>query len=74
MQSNKILHIKNCYFNLPDNFNGTLGEALMLMANRLIQAEAYREVRKSECCDLYQHLMESDRSKCIMEYEVIDAE
>lgn len=73
MQSNKVLHIKNCYFNLPDGFNGTLGEAMILMANRLIQAEAYKEVRKGECCD-YQYLIENNRSKCVMEYEVIDVE
>lgn len=74
MKSKKILHIKDCYFNLPDDFNGTLGEALILMSNRAIQAEVYKEMYNSVCFDTYDYLVNSDRSKCVMQYEFIDAD
>ena len=77
MNSNKVLHITNCYFNLPDDFSGTLGEALMLMANRAIQAEAYKEVRDGRHYDSNEYLerlIENDKSKCILKYEVIELE
>nr|DAF71171.1 MAG TPA: hypothetical protein [Caudoviricetes sp.] len=32
MVSNKLFYIEECWFNLPDDFNGTCGEALMLLA------------------------------------------
>lgn len=32
MVSSKLFYIKECWFNLPDDFNGTCGEALMLLA------------------------------------------
>ena len=68
--NNKILHIKECYFKLTDNFEGTLGEALLLMSNRLVQSEAYKEVHKPICTDLYDYLINSD-SKAIIAYEFI---
>lgn len=72
MKSNKIFHIKECYFNLPDNFDGTLADALMLMANRAVQAKAYNEIYKHEnVTDLHEHLIKADRSKCVIEYEFI---
>ena len=44
MKTNKTLHIMECYFNLPDDFNGSLGDALMLMAHRAKEAELYNEI------------------------------
>lgn len=73
MKSNKILHIKEAYLNLPNDFNGTLGEALMLMAKRAILAEQYSEVNKGISFDLYDDLIKSEKSKCIIAYEIIDA-
>ena len=74
MKSNKLLRIYEGYFNLPDDFNGTFGEALMLMANRAKEAEVYDEVNVyyDECFDLYGHLKDNDKTKCIIRYEIVD--
>ena len=37
MLSKKLLTIKECQFNLPDNFDGTLGDALMLLAKKRLE-------------------------------------
>ena len=39
MVSNKLFYIKECWFNLPDDFNGTCGEALMLLAKYRLEQE-----------------------------------
>lgn len=74
MKTNKTLLIYGCCFNLPDNFNGTLGDALMLMANKAKQAEAYNEI--NVCCDehgdLYSRLINNDKIKCSIQYEIIN--
>lgn len=74
MKSNKLLRIYECYFNLPNDFNGTLSDALMLMANRAKEAEIYNEVNKyyDEWIDLYEHLRDNDRAKCSIRYDIID--
>ena len=71
MKSNKILRVKNLYFNLPDNFNGTLGDAFTLITNRMIEAEAYNEVSELKIIDPLNHLLDSDEIKCLIEYEII---
>lgn len=69
----KSLHIKECFFELPSDFYGSLGSALMLMANRAIQAEAYKEVYDGGCYDLYEYFTGKDRKgKCVIDYEIID--
>lgn len=73
MKTNKILHITECYFNLPDDFMGTLGNALMLLANAALQAEAYKEIERSEKCTL-EALENKDRVKCIMGYELLETQ
>ena len=74
MKSNKLLRIYECYFNLPNDFNGTLGDALMLMANRAKQAEAYNEISLyyDEYFDAYGHLKENDKAKYSIRYNIID--
>ena len=71
MKSNKILHVKNLYFNLPDNFNGTLGDAFTLITNRMIEAETYNEIKEPKVIDPLNHLLNSDKSKCVIAYEII---
>lgn len=39
MVSKKLFYIKEGWFNLPDNFNGTCGEALMLLAKYRLEQE-----------------------------------
>lgn len=77
MKTNKILHIYECHFNLPNDFNGTLGEALMLMANRALAAEAYDEfsfVGRYEDIDIdmREHLLNNENAKCSIAYEIED--
>lgn len=74
MRSRKMLHIRECFFNLPDNFNGTLADALMLMANRAAQAEAYNEMYEYRCrkdVNLSECLVSEDNIKCTIEWEFI---
>lgn len=35
----KVLYVKDCYFRLPEDFNGTCGDALMLLALRRLEQE-----------------------------------
>lgn len=39
MKSKNLFVIKECYFNLPDDFNGTCGNALMLLAMQRLEQE-----------------------------------
>ena len=39
MVSRKLFYIEEGWFNLPDDFNGTCGEALMLLAKYRLQQE-----------------------------------
>lgn len=71
MKSNKVLHVRNLYFNLPDDFDGTLCDAFTLITNRMIEAEAYKEIRKEVILDPLNHLLSSDKSKCVIEYGII---
>lgn len=73
----RALHIAECYFELPSDFDGSLGDALMLMANKRKQAEAYKEVYMpdiSDTCDLYEYFTKNKKGKCIMEHAFIDIE
>lgn len=36
---NKVLYIRDCYFKLPEDFNGTCGNALMLLALHRLEKE-----------------------------------
>lgn len=68
----KALHIQECYFELPDGFNGSLGDALMLMANRTIQVEAYKEVYNRIIYDAKDYFINERKGKTIISYEFID--
>ena len=39
MVSNKLFYIEECWLNLPYDFNGTCGEALMLLAKYRLEQE-----------------------------------
>ena len=72
MKSNKILHIKECFFELPDDFNGSLGDALLLMANRAIQAEVYKEVSNKIVYDMRDYFINKRKGKAAISYEIIE--
>lgn len=71
MIGKKLLKIDKCYYNLPDNFNGTLGEALLLLANYRLEKERKNKISDNtdvDDWDSYTKLMENDEAKCTVEY------
>lgn len=40
----KVLHIQDCYFKLPENFNGTCGNALMLLGLHRLEQEKQQSI------------------------------
>ena len=70
----RTFHIKECLFELPSDFDGSVGDALMLMANRAKQAEAYKEMYKHEIYDMYEYFTKYKNGKCVMDCEFIDIE
>lgn len=67
MLSNKLLHIEDGWFNLPDDFDGTIGEALMLFAEYKLEQEkkgVFIPVEESEnTADMYTELISNDNVK-----------
>lgn len=69
MVSKKLLIIQECQFNLPDDFEGTLGDALMLLAKRRLEAESNNEVnREDNDSDCYETLVSNENIKCSIKY------
>lgn len=74
MVSKKLLTIYECQFNLPDNFDGTLGDALMLLAKRRLEAESKNKVNKVDVnkvdndFDCYTTLVNNEDIKCSIKY------
>lgn len=69
MKSNKLLSIQECHFNLPDDFNGTLGDALLLLAQHRLQSESDKKVNsENENCNCYTRLMNDNDVKCSIKY------
>lgn len=69
MKSNKLLSIQECYFNLPDDFNGTLGEALMLLAHYRLHSESNNKINQEEIdFDCYTKLFNDNNIKCSIKY------
>lgn len=69
MKSNKLLSIQECHFNLPDDFNGTLGEALLLLAQHRLQSETNQKINlETEDCNYYTRLINDDDIKCSIKY------
>ena len=70
----KAFHITDCLFELPSDFDGSVGDVLMLMANRAKQAEAYKEMYECEIYDMYEYFTKDKKGKCVMNYAFIDIE
>ena len=64
----KVLCVKESYFRLPEDFNGTCGDALMLLALRRLEQEKEQNVvnRTNSVYDL-NDFWNSDE-KCILTY------
>lgn len=75
MVKTKLLLIEQCYFNLPDEFEGTLGEALMLLAQYRLECEKNNKITDDTIADsttnCYQELMKKSDSNCSMTYNLI---
>lgn len=69
MVSDKIFHIHDAWFNLPDNFNGTCGEALMLLAKYRLEIEKTTQLANQDNdIDNFTLLMSNDNKKCAITY------
>lgn len=69
MRSDKILYIQQCCFNLPDNFEGTLGEALNLLAQYRLQQEKFGSINHltvTNESDCYDDVINDNSIKCSM--------
>lgn len=74
MVSNKLFYIKECWFNLPDDFNGTCGEALILLAKYRLEQENKNKIgsesellkKDDGSADLYTSLVSNDNRKATL--------
>jgi hypothetical protein len=67
---NKMLHIEDCRFNLPDDFNGTLGDALLILANYRLTKEKEQSISRyknaEEALSSFQN--DEDNHNCVITY------
>lgn len=69
MLSKKLLTIQECQFSLPDDFEGTLGDALMLLAKHRLNSELNQKVnRKDNNIDGYEELKKDNDIRCSIKY------
>lgn len=69
----KVLYIQDCYFRLPENFNGTCGNALMLLGLYRIEQEKQQSIsNENNNLNRIEDFWESS-NKCTMAY-CIDTE
>ena len=79
MKSNKIFHISELAFNLPDDFDGGILDALKLLVEYIEKKEKEnsisiikdRDRKKGFCLDL---LQEHDSSRCFMNSIILEQE
>jgi len=71
MLSNKLFTLDECYFNIPDDFNGTLGDALMLLAKYRLECESKEKSNKEDIDDSYKYLITHDDIKCTLVYRLL---
>ena len=70
MITKKLLDISECKFALPDSFNGTLGEALMLLAQYRLDKEKKGQTFFKEKLDCYDALVNDDSIKSAIRYTI----
>lgn len=79
MISNKLFYIEEGWFNLPDDFNGTCGKALMLLAKYRLEQENKNKIdsenkllkKKDGSNDLFSSLVSSDNRKATLGYALL---
>ena len=71
MLSKKLLSIYECRFTLPDDFNGTLGEALMLLAKYRLKTEQKNKITKlPKSISCYEALQNYNSIQCAIAYSI----
>lgn len=71
MLTKKLLSIGECQFSLPDDFEGTLGDALLLLANHRLQAEKNKRINKEDIdMSCYDKLRDKTDIKCAIKYSL----
>lgn len=69
MLSNRLLTIKECEFSLPNDFNGTLGDALLLLAKYRLEAEKTNKINQKDVnISCYDSLCMDDNIQCSIKY------
>ena len=69
MIGKKLLNIQECYFILPNDFEGTLGDALMLLAQKRLKAESQQTINcEDEQSDCYITLANKEDIVCSIKY------
>ena len=74
MNSNRLFVINECFFSLPNNFDGSLGEALKLLADYTLEREkqnkVHDEIKTEENCDIYKNFVNNTEGKVSMNYNI----
>lgn len=64
----KVLYIQDCYFRLPENFNGTCGNALMLLGLHRLEQEKQQSIsNENNNLNRIEDFWNSDK-RCTMVY------
>lgn len=74
MVSKKIFLITDCCFNLPDDFVGSCGDALMLLAQYRLEQEKNNKIDRHETCEgsAYQWCVSLPNSKASISYAICE--
>ncbi len=72
MLTKKLLSIGECQFSLPDDFEGSLGDALLLLANHRLEAEKNKGINREEDINIpcYDKLRTENDIKCAIKYSL----
>lgn len=71
MLTKKLLSIGECQFSLPDDFEGTLGDALLLLANHRLEAEKNKSISREDIdTPCYDKLRTKNDIKCAIKYSL----
>ena len=69
----KVLHIQDAYFKLPENFNGTCGNALMLLGLYRLEQEKQQSITNENQNENRLNDFWESSNRCTMTY-CIDTE
>lgn len=71
MLTKKLLSIGECQFSLPDDFEGTLGDALLLLANYRLESEKTKSINRVDMdAPCYDELRNENDIKCAIKYSL----